>query len=304
MSHRRNPSEMTASELLAAQVQAHRLRILENLPGTLQSDDPEPLHRVRTSTRRLRSYVKLCRGVLPGSVRRASSSELAWLGRTLGPARDLDVMLQELPGLLAADGDLPGEFWLAELTGWLALRRRQVGETIAPALGSPRFARLCEQLAAASRPEHSGREASSSAAELLRGRLLVQLGRFVSHADQVSPASPDEQLHRLRILGKRLRYGCELAQPVLPVSAFATALRISHDLLGAHQDAVVAAATVADFAVVWAERPRERCATWQASLASRRAQLRAELLERLPGVLDRLGDPEQPRPGTLAAALG
>jgi CHAD domain-containing protein len=56
----------------------------------------------------------------------------------------------------------------------------------------------------------------------------------------------DAQLHALRIRGKRARYAAELAEATVgrPASRFLAKAKVFQDLLGDHQDAVVADATL------------------------------------------------------------
>ena len=62
-------------------------------------------------------------------------------------------------------------------------------------------------------------------------------------------SSTDAELHRLRIRCKRLRYACEFLSDLYgpPVKKFAMRVKALQDILGAHQDAVVAQRTLAKF---------------------------------------------------------
>jgi CHAD domain-containing protein len=63
-------------------------------------------------------------------------------------------------------------------------------------------------------------------------------------AKGLGPRPSDEELHRLRIKTKRARYVGELAAGTVgkPADRFVTRARALQDLVGAHQDAVVASA--------------------------------------------------------------
>ena len=76
----------------------HFAVMLAKEPGTRLADDIEELHDMRVATRRLRAALSLFEDVLPVTVTKLGS-ELAWLGRTLGAVRDLDVQLVELDRL-------------------------------------------------------------------------------------------------------------------------------------------------------------------------------------------------------------
>ena len=295
-------SILSASELLARIVLAQQRCILAQVPGVPAGDDPEPLHRMRTSTRRLRAVLKLSRGVLPRRERRLLNDELAWLARCLGPVRDLDVMIAELPRLLGPVVSGPHDASMTSLTDWLAERRLLARAPLGATLAGPRFEGLLSLLTDASVSPHR-RKASLPAATLLRPRLLEQLRLFEAQAGTLSTASSSDDLHRVRILNKRLRYGCELAQPVLPTAVFASTLDIPHDLLGAHQDAVVAGAIIREFQATRPAPAQPILDAWQAALLQQAAGLRLDFFAQLPRVIQVLGDPAHPQEGSLAAAL-
>lgn len=79
---------------------------------------------------------------------------------------------------------------------------------------------------------------------------VLKLGRTIG------PDSPAADLHRLRILFKRLRYACEFFQeafvnPALgedPLADYIQAMVRFQDCLGEHQDAVVATARIQELA--------------------------------------------------------
>ncbi len=292
----------TASTLLAGMVAKFHQRILAMHAGTLAGEDPEFLHKMRTSTRRLRAALRLCRGVVPKAENKALRGELSWLAGELGRVRDLDVMILELPRLLAAEHGHSAPPPTA-LLAWLEDARDEARLPLGPALRSGRYDRLVASLAEAARPEHRGRKAGRSAARLLQPRLAGLLEQVYAQAADITPASPDEQLHRLRILNKKLRYGCELAEPVLSTAAYGSILRIPHDLLGEHQDASVAEEWVRAFAEASPELPDTHRDAWLGRLAQRRAELRARFMGELPRLRAELGDPSAASPLGLAAVL-
>ncbi len=71
-----------------------------------------------------------------------------------------------------------------------------------------------------------------------------EFGRLRKTAAKLGPDSSDDDLHRARILGKRARYAAELAEPELGKDGrrFVARAKALQDVLGAHQDAIVAEA--------------------------------------------------------------
>ena len=88
---------------LALAEQARRLLLHD--PGTRLGSDTEDLHQMRVATRRLRAFLKVGEPLLEPSWSEPLREELAWLGRALGPARDLDVLVEHI----AAEIDALGE---------------------------------------------------------------------------------------------------------------------------------------------------------------------------------------------------
>lgn len=291
----------TAHALIGQRIQQLRARILAHHAGTISGVDPEDLHRMRTSTRRLRANLRFCRGALRKRERKLLEEGLAWLARQLGPVRDLDVMILELPRLLGPAEAL-GSPVLPALLGWLSTERTHARMPMLPALASPRFHALIGQLERAAEPELAGRKAALRASSLLAPRLLLTLQELYDGVLAINPSSPDEQLHQLRIHGKKLRYGCELALQVLPVRPFMPTLKIPHSMLGEHQDASVATSWIERFAD---RKPvhRPRCDAWLEVLAAERRRLRAALLAELPALRATLGEPGSASPGGLAGVL-
>jgi len=104
------------------------------------------------------------------------------------------------------------------------------------ALASPRYLALAERLVAeVSSPRLSG-------CELDLGALVSSEYKRMRKAARRLADDPDNAMHRLRIAGKRVRYAAELA--ALPGDrhgqAFIRAAKDLQDVLGTHQDAVVA----------------------------------------------------------------
>ena len=233
--------------------QALKMRV--NVQGTLEDLDPEYLHDLRVATRRLRSALRLFAEVLGPKRSDSLRVELNWIGRLLGAVRDLDVFI----GNLRAQARRLGEAGtIAELLAEeLGRRRVPERETLGAALASRRFRDLMRRLdaLASSPPPRLPRGVQgvpvAQAAPALIGKAqkrVLKLGRTIG------PDSPATDLHRLRILFKRLRYACEffqeafadLASGMDPLADYLQAMVRFQDCLGEHQDAVVAMDRIQD----------------------------------------------------------
>ena len=201
-----------------------------NLDALRQSDDPELLHQARVGWRRFRSAHRLFRP-LPGVDTAPSWKPLQTLLTLVGELRDMDVArtetLPEFAEAYAAGDAGRLEKWQAlmrALTQAAALQRKAVVDALeAPKVGATLLAltQWLEELPQGQRP-HQGddgavadqktsfRRWSRRRIDRLHRRLKSALQQALQEADSA------ESQHRVRILAKRLRYGIEALQPLLP----------------------------------------------------------------------------------------
>jgi CHAD domain-containing protein len=219
-------------------------------------EDPEnppvrAVHQARVATRRLRSDLKTLGPVLDPLWLQHIRSELKWLGGVLGAVRDIDVLDARVQSDGAIHLTTPG---FSELGARLASQRRTASWTLAEVLQSERYLDLLDRLDdSTSSPRFyvslaSGEGAGHGLGPLTPARTALpqllrphwkNLRKRVAKA--ASPPS-DTELHRIRIGSKQLRYGAELAEPILGADAGRTARRAENiqTILGDHHDAVTA----------------------------------------------------------------
>jgi CHAD domain-containing protein len=220
-------------------------RLLAHEVPLLGGDDPEGVHQARVATRRLRSDLHTLRDYVDDEWASALRAELQWLGAELGTVRDIEVLrdrLREHAQVLAR-----GEAEAASR----AIRRLDADREAARAellamLRTPRYAELKQSLVRASADprgtDRAARDAEDELGSVVR-RPWKKLRRAV---DELGDAPADSQLHAVRIRAKRCRYAAEAAAHTVgkPARKFASAVAAVQDVLGEHQDAVVARAWV------------------------------------------------------------
>jgi CHAD domain-containing protein len=209
-------------------------RILAHDPGTRLGSDPEELHKMRVATRRLRAFLRAGGTLLDPDWSSSLRSELQWLGRALGPARDLDV----LTDYLAAEIETLGEDAAAgrSLLDGLGAERAAARQAVVEALSSDRYLALLDRLDRVTAPVVSGDETP------LANRWRKEWKRAKRAISALDDDSSDQELHESRIRLKKARYAAELAGHELGRKGerFASAASKLQDFLGAHQDAAVA----------------------------------------------------------------
>ncbi len=204
---------------------------------TLPDATSEDVHQARVATRRLRSDLKTFDVVLDPVWVRHVRRDLKWLGTALGEMRDLDVLAHLVEGG-------PGE-WRDRL----ASQRTLAGQGVASVLASDRYLALLDRLHAASREppfltEDHVIEPADAAREVLPAFVRRRWHTLRRQVKKGGSHPSDEQLHRIRIKAKQLRYASEAAAPVIGPRARRTAAAAENlqTVLGEHHDAVAAEA--------------------------------------------------------------
>jgi len=91
-----------AGDVLLACVDTN-VRMLRSEDPRVREDEPDSVHQMRIALRRLRSALTTFRPIVDAEVANFLRGELKWMARTLGAARDLQVLHQRLRDLIAAE---------------------------------------------------------------------------------------------------------------------------------------------------------------------------------------------------------
>jgi CHAD domain-containing protein len=256
--HAAEPPEVTVDEVQRDSTVADVVRraiagsveaLLRHDAGVRLGDDPEDVHKARVATRRLRSDLRTFRDFVEPAWSGPLRDELRWLGGELGAVRDAEVLRDRLRSrealIAAADRRTLGRL-LATLD-----RRRDVARDHAlAAMRETRYVALLDRLVEAARePGVLVEVAAARATTALLPALEApwkHLKTAVGHLDDPTDAT----LHQARIRAKRMRYAAEAVAPAFGKRAetFARKAERLQDVLGEHQDAVVAAAWLRDAA--------------------------------------------------------
>jgi CHAD domain-containing protein len=226
-------SHAPAREQIRARLAAQLQELQRYEPALLRRGDEEDVHKFRVATRRSRAVIRAAKPLLGGSLSMLND-ELKWLAGVLGPVRDLDVLIERLRATaetLGRDTDAANA-----IVASLVDERRQRYDELRRALDDDRYLELLDSFAAtiATFPE-------LDAPDGLRPLAAKPLRKLRKAARKLGDEPSDEELHKLRIRGKRARYAVELvADGGKPVKRYLKTLEELQDVLGEHQDAVVA----------------------------------------------------------------
>lgn len=246
----------------ARRVLTIRLEVVRDYLGLAlrePDEDPEYVHQLRVGTRRAGAAVEIFSACLPDKVYKAARKQLKRLRRAAGEARDWDVFLITLMEA-SRKKNSRHRAGLDFLIGYALAQRttaqaRLEGASLSYPFAFDRF--LADTIAAIDEAPEASR---SQTVRDLAALLLVPLLSDLTQAAEAD-LSDYARLHRVRILGKRLRYAMEVFAHCFPSrfrSEFYPAVEEMQDILGRANDSYVASQRLqALCAKIQAVQPRE-----------------------------------------------
>jgi CHAD domain-containing protein len=217
--------------------------LMRHDPGVRLGDDPEDVHRARVATRRLRSQLRTFRSMLDPVWANSLREDLRWLGAGLGSVRDKQVMAQRLRGRTTTLAEEDAAV-VTELSSELEGESEEARGRLVLDMRSDRYIDLIERLVDASRAPALTADAQQPAAVVMPSLGRRDWTRLRKGIARLPEPAANADLHRIRILAKRVRYAAEAAAPIVGkvASRFADAAAGLQDVLGDHQDSVTAQA--------------------------------------------------------------
>lgn len=181
--------------------------------------DPERVHQLRVATRRTLAALTAFREFVPAKHRIWFEKRLRRIRHAAGTTRDLDVLTSDLARPKAAGPAKEARTMAARarmrLVAMLGKRRdmsrepiRHIREDLVAADWPGRVERLIDAVLS--------QESTEPFVAYARRRFPVLLDRFFKRADRKLEAA--DELHRLRIAGKKLRYAAEIFSVAFPAS--------------------------------------------------------------------------------------
>ncbi|WP_431682302.1 CHAD domain-containing protein [Kitasatospora sp. KL5] len=235
----------TAGAVLGAWI-AEQTETLAGLEAAVRADEPDAVHRMRVTCRRLRSTLQAYRPLI-GTDTTALVTALKDLASALGAARDTEVLAERLTAdARGLPPDCRPDEVAAALTAWADENTAEARPQALAALDDPAFPALLAALRGlVAEPRFTARADRPARRELARTarRQQRRTARRIREARSAPPGEPTETaLHEARKAAKRARYAGEPAGPA--AARFTGRMKALQDLLGTHQDAVLAARTL------------------------------------------------------------
>ncbi len=225
--------------------------IRKNEQGVIDDIDSEFLHDLRVAVRRTRSALTLLKGVLDPAIEQRFKKEFKYIGAITGPVRDLDVYLlsrdsysQYLPGRLRRGLDI----FFDDLAG----RRRREQRKMVRAMRGARYRKILddwENILAPDAEIMAGKNGNIPIGKLAGKIIHKRFRRVLRDGKKIDVDTPDEELHRLRIECKKLRYSLEFFSSLYEpkqMRQFIRQLKMLQDNLGDFNDLSVQQNMLAD----------------------------------------------------------
>ena len=251
MAHTVDPAyRLLASRYLRRQIK----QLAEQMDGMLVAEDIEYVHRARVATRRLRSALRMFDGCFPARRVKRWRKAIRHITKELGEARDCDVQIDYLCGVLSAatsKGCFPG---IARLLVRLERQRERLQGRVVRAIRRLEAAEVLREI----------RKATKRVLSAETPQISVQLPtyqRFERHIarrwddlcqQQACLDNPADHHghHVMRIAAKRLRYTAEIARSVFAgqLDEAVNIIKKVQTLLGEVHDCDVWLANLDDFA--------------------------------------------------------
>ena len=211
------------------------------------------IHQMRVAARRLRSALKTFRPLVDPDWANSLREELSWVADSLGGARDAEVLLARL---MADLDSLPIHHVVgparAKIEQSLGGDLVAATETALATLRSERYLALVDRLVAAAWDPMTTTVAEAPTGEVLPELVSKSWDRFAKSAGRLRRRdATDDDWHQTRIAAKQARYSAEAVVPIFgkPAKTLAKQAEEVQELLGEHQDAVVAAGVLYRLAV-------------------------------------------------------
>ncbi len=239
-----NPNQ-SVREAFAA-ILWHNVRALVAWEKAAKSwKDIEGVHQIRVALRRMRSALSVFRPAIPRDVTGTWAQQMRQFASALGPARDLDVFISEGLVPLAEHLPLPG----AKSLMALAERHRAMAyDPVRTMLESAEYRCFKKDFRAwlraegwrsAELSERQRARLDSRALAFARKTLKQRLRKVLKAGADANQDSADD-MHRLRIECKKLRYAVEFFLPLFEGSeGFVAHMKKLQDLLGMMHDVAV-----------------------------------------------------------------
>ncbi len=241
-------AKQSTSEAFGAILRHNFDYMLSWAPIAYSREDIEGVHQARVAFRRMRSALTLFRKAIPRHITDSVGVEMKWIASEMGPARDLDVFIDE--GLEEMAGKIPiadGEKKLGKIA---ISHRDRAYERLRTTMDGDRYKQFLEDFDRWLANNGWFQEEMSAETRVALGKGIrtyavkvmdKRLAKVTQGGSNIMTL-PDVQLHELRIECKKLRYATEFFSTLFDrkgMAEFTLLLKGLQGLLGTLNDVAV-----------------------------------------------------------------
>ncbi|MDF1519371.1 MAG: CHAD domain-containing protein [Brevefilum sp.] len=221
------------------------------IDGALKAKDIEYVHRMRVASRRLRTALNLFRLNLPDDTAQIWRREFKGITKALGQARDLDVQIQLVKGLLMGDVAREYKYGYQRLLLRLKHNRKKAQENVKSAIEILQAKGTLNRIHTVLKMPVEDQGLIYPPDLYLAASESIQKGLedFLSYQETIYAPNNVKPLHAMRIIGKHLRYTMEIFAPLYQQSLlpFIKIMKEIQDQLGEIHDCDVWVAWLPEF---------------------------------------------------------
>ncbi len=216
-----NASIDDSYRLLAAKhVRGRARQLAAQLDGIRKAEEIECVHQARVASRRLRAAMRMFRDCFKARRIKRWRRHIRRVTAELGDARDKDVQIEFLCGVLdrvAEKACYPG---IARLMVRLERQRERLQAKVIRAVDRLQRGGALDEMQAVSKRVVSESKArgvgvqSAVSYAQTEQHILQRLNRLLPYQDSLADPKAKKRHHAMRIAAKRLRYTVEIAKPV------------------------------------------------------------------------------------------
>jgi inorganic triphosphatase YgiF len=234
--------ETPVKDALQSMIWSCLFHLQANVPGAINNSDDEYLHQVRVALRRLRVVLNMAAKFCADEELDSLSKHVAEIGTELGRSREWDVFVNEILPSISKDSDKYE--WQRTLARESEKHRRLSHQLVESILRTDDFQRTLLRFGAWMNGEYWSSFSNSDS--LLHTSEIILQGyarKIMQRGKSIQEVVNNEQLHKLRIACKNLRYSSELFTSLSGLSFkinLAKSLAKLQDILGKLNDNTVA----------------------------------------------------------------
>lgn len=208
--------------LAAKYIRRQAKQLAAQFAGLRAAEDSEFVHRARVATRRLRAALRMFAQCFPPKRLRRWRKAICRTTAKLGDARDRDVQIEFLCGILSAISAKECFSGISRVLVEIERDRERLQRKVVKAVDRLEAKDILRQVRRAGKKLLPGEEPSAETPQTPDARaqtrqpILDQLDELLVHQDCLADPDDCERHHAMRIAAKRLRYTLEIARPVYP----------------------------------------------------------------------------------------